>query len=1175
MESTKDFELWFFNRIKKYQTINIYGTQSRVTLTYILNSLLDSSFQNTTQLIITDTHENAEKLLSDFKIFSSERPCAVLAPFDISPYSGLYANKMMLAQRLNWLYQAQSGPAGQILISSIGALQQKTLPLETFYQASENFHVGSDVPNNLKEFLSLRGYQSSPVVESVGQFSVRGGIVDLFSPAHNLPIRIELFGHTIESIRSFHPEKQLSDAHLTQFNLIPAVETLYNKETLSSLIETLFNHAKNKSIDRNDLYTLSQSLSNCSQFTGIEFLLPYFYEKLPSPLAYLPETVFVWHLGLLDIQSQADHFIEEKKAEALPSQEHSLVPDVSHLFFTLDQLEYPSKSIQIKLSKVELSDLTSDVDNSYHFPTYDVQDFIHLNKRLPPATEKWYQEAQKHILALRNADRFLCFSARNQTQYKRIQLILDKLNFETRLISNDSLSNLIEEQRENPELISILSTDRDGFSESVYIKDSCLTFLRDVDFLGKKQSQMKPRSSTEEFQDIAQKLSFGDLNIGDYIVHTNHGIGIYEGLKIMPINGVEAEFIQLKYKDDDRLYLPIYRISQIQKYKTLSKNLILDKLGGTQWEKSKTKVKKHLRDIAAELLELYAQRKQLKRSPFEFEEKDLLAFENSFPYDETADQLKTINDLYLDLKSNSPTDRLVCGDVGFGKTEVALRAAFVAIQNKKQVAVLAPTTVLTFQHYETFTRRFKNWPIVVRSLSRFTPTSERKETLLELKQGKVDLIVGTHRLLSNDIELLNLGLLIIDEEQRFGVSHKERIKQLKKSVDTITLSATPIPRTLNMSISGIRDLSLIVTPPSERLPTRTFVTQFEPTTIRKAVLSEIERGGQIFFIHNRIQGIYSLYDELKILLPEVKMAVGHGQMKSNQLEQVMISFFKHEIDMLVCTTIIESGMDIPNANTMFIDQAHTFGLSQLYQLRGRVGRSRHRAYCYLLIPKDKKLDADQQQRLKVIQENTALGSGILIAQYDLELRGAGNILGQEQSGYINAVGYELYMELLDEALKESKGEPTDPLALEPDINLRIPSFIPNNYIPDVKTRLVFYKTLSSIRAEEEIDKIEDALRDQFGKPPEEVYNLLGIMLIRFYCKKLGVRDLSGGLKTITLAFTESTPLSSERVVQLAMMTNKKYSITPDNRLKIRMNEISWPRVYEELKFLITKSSLTH
>ena len=697
-----------------------------------------------------------------------------------------------------------------------------------------------------------------------------------------------------------------------------------------------------------------------------------------------------------------------------------------------------------------------------------------------------------------------------------------------------------------------------------------IVFFRDDDFLGQRKRRLK--STTAEQNKKAFQLDFSDLKSGDLIVHKLHGVGIFDGLKVMGIDGVNAEFVQLSYKDKDKLYLPIYRIHQIQKFSGPQGSRIIDKLGGTQWEKTKNKVKKHLRDMAADLLKLYAARANAERPPFSYPDDDYVAFESTFPFEETVDQAKAISDVLSDMSGDKPMDRLICGDVGFGKTEVALRAAFKCVEDGRQVGLIAPTTILTFQHFQNFKKRMKNWPVTVRPLNRFVPKSEIKQTLEELKEGKVDIVIGTHRLLSKDIEFKDLGLLVIDEEQKFGVKHKEKIRQIRKMVDTLTMSATPIPRTLNMSLVGIRDLSLINTAPIDRLPTRTFICRFDKETIRKAIESELQRGGQVFFLHNRVQSIEALASELREIVPNLRLGIGHGQMEEHQLEKTMVAFFNKEIDVLLCTTIIESGMDIPNANTMFIDNAHQFGLSQLYQLRGRVGRGKERAYCYLIVPNNKKMDKEAQERLRIIQENTALGSGIRIAQHDLELRGAGDLLGEEQSGHINAIGYEMYMELLENAIKEQKGESIDNEDVDPEINLKIPALIPDNYIPDIRVRLNYYKALSNIDSEDELDRFEQEIHDQFGKLPEPLVNLMGLMLIKNQCKELKVKDLTQSRVGISLTFYDKNPLSIDKVLKLCQLENKKYTLTPDSRLVIRIKEVTWPRVIEELQLVKNKAT---
>ncbi len=769
----------------------------------------------------------------------------------------------------------------------------------------------------------------------------------------------------------------------------------------------------------------------------------------------------------------------------------------------------------------------------------------------------------KKIHEWKNLGYAVFISVTTQAQAKRLGLLLEKSELRAETTEGETWDQWLQAQRAGRDLLHIVERP---LGESLRYTDEQLILLREEDLFGNKRARPEYKSSGT-LEQRAHAMNFGDLKAGDLIVHKLHGIGVFEGLKVMPIQGIDAEFIQIKYKDNDRLYLPVYRVHQIQKFSGPSTGTPVDKLGGPGWEKTKSKVRSHLRDVAAELLEIYAKRAASGRPPFRAPDADFNSFEATFPYQETDDQLRAIHDVINDLRKPIPMDRLVCGDVGFGKTEVAMRAAFHAVRNNKQVAMIAPTTVLTFQHLENFKKRFGKWPVEIRSLNRFVAKKDITATLKDLKEGKVDIVIGTHRLLSQDVQFKDLGLLIIDEEQRFGVKHKERLRKLRASLDTLAMSATPIPRTLNMSLVGIRDLSLINTAPVDRLATRTFVTKFDADTIRKAIMSEVNRGGQIYFIHNRVQSIYGLADQLREIVPEVRMRVAHGQMEEGELEKAMIEFFHHEIDLLLCTTIVESGMDVSAANTMFIDNAQQLGLSQLYQLRGRVGRSKERAYCYLLIPNHRRLEKDAQERLKIIQENTALGSGIRIAQYDLELRGAGDILGEEQAGHVNAVGYELYLELLEEAVRSAKGEISTGPEIEPEINVRIPALIPDKFIPDLRVRLAYYKQLSDIESPEDIDRIEDELRDQFGKLPEQVLNLMGLMLIRKICKDLAVRDLSSGEATVTLAFTDKTPLPPERVIDLTARANKKYSITPDNRLRVRINEITWPRIYDELNYL--------
>ena len=911
-----------------------------------------------------------------------------------------------------------------------------------------------------------------------------------------------------------------------------------------------------------------QSLVHGQIFPGLDFLIGDFYDEFSTPLDHFGSAPYAWIVNPIEVDRQAELLLESLRRERAEACAHPLCPTIESLYLPWEKLPRDGFEREIAFSKIQIHDSPGGDDGlspsagegriavratAVAFPASATERAADAQGGAVARLREWREEGLAAFVA-----------AGTQAQAQRLQALMNHHGLSARTIEDGQFlwAQWLEEQRLDSRLVHIAPRPA---PKSLRLLDEKMAFLRDEDFFGEKR-RARERKQRGSLQQRTHSLAFADLSPGDLIVHALHGIGVYEGLKTMPINGVPAEFIQLAYKDGDKLYLPIYRIGQIQKYSGPAGASLIDKLGGQQWQKTKARVRNHLRELAADLLALYAKRAQARRLPFPDDDDEFAKFEGAFPYDETEDQLKAVSDILRDLHSDRPMDRLVCGDVGFGKTEVAMRAAFKAVQAKRQVAVLAPTTVLTFQHQETFAKRFRHWPIAIKAVNRFVPPAEIRKALAEAKEGKVDILIGTHRLLSKDVSFKDLGLMIVDEEQKFGVTHKEKIKRFRANVDCLTLSATPIPRTLNMSLVGMRDLSIINTPPVDRLPTRTFVCKFDAETIRKAILSEIARGGQTFFLHNRVQSIYSTADELRQIVPEARMRVGHGQMEEHELEQAMIAFFNHEIDVLVCTTIIESGIDNPRANTMFIDNAHQFGLSQLYQLRGRVGRSKDRAYCYLLIPGNRRLEADAQERLKVIQENTALGSGFRIAHHDLELRGAGNLLGEDQSGQIDAVGYEMYLELLEEAIRSARGEELDE-RIEPEINVRIPALIPDAYIADIRIRLSYYKALSEISAPEDIDRLEDELRDQFGAPPEPVINLMGLMLVRFHCRELGVRDLSSGQKTISLAFTEKTPLSPERVVRLAQQQPKKFSLTPDSRLIVRLEEINWATIYEELLVL--------
>lgn len=1150
------------------EKIEITGCSSITGLAFFLSQSTSNIINNLPHLVVVGNSSDANRFAQTLSSFDSTRHVHILSGFDENPFSHLYPKNQLIAERINFLYQAQHAKAGDIFVAPITALLQKTLPFNELRNHSYIWSKGSELPNDINQLLNDLGYIASPLIEDIGQFSIRGGILDIFSPAHQNPVRIELFGDTIESIRFFQTHNQQSIDSISKFTLVPCKEIIWNDDLIESVIEKFRSSTKGRKFDQHEFEEIIRSLSRKNSFPGIDFLLPYFYKKLDQPLSHFNSELNIWYIDPTEITKNADLFFSEIKNDHATSKDQVIYPEIKNFYLQIDELEFPQNSKKINLSSIFSEDLTHEklLNEIIQYQTNSLMEVSNLFRNLVPGSESWIIQFKQKLIQWKSDGYTVYFFVKGKTQSERLGLFFEKCGFELKITHHDEQlwNTWKSEQIQNENIFHLIQKP---IADSIRFVEEKIILFREEDLFGKK-IRSSELNQAEEFHKQAKRLSFGDLKPGDCVVHILHGIGVYEGLKVMNIAGVESEYIQISYKDKDKLYLPVYRVSQLQKYSGSAHTTVLDKLGGTGWEKTKTKVRSHLRDIASDLLNLYAKRAELHRPSFHLNQDRISSFEAVFPYDETEDQWRAIQDIMKDLSSTKPMDRLICGDVGFGKTEVAMRAAFVAAENKKQVAVLAPTTILTFQHFETFKKRFQGQGFEIRELNRFVSNTDVKKTLKELSDGKVDIIIGTHRMLSKDVNFLDLGLLIIDEEQKFGVTHKEKIRKLKSSVDTISMSATPIPRTLNMSLVGIRDLSLINTAPVDRLPTRTFITKWDDDVIRKAILSEISRGGQVYFLHNRVQSIYGIADELKKIVPEARIKIGHGQMNEDELEKTMVQFFNHEIDVLVCTAIVESGMDIPRANTMFIDQAHIMGLSQLYQLRGRVGRSKQRAYCYLILPKNKTLEKDAQERLKVIQENTALGSGIRIAQYDLELRGAGEILGEEQSGHINSVGYELYMDLLNEAIHEKRGDPVEDSDLDPEINLRIPALIPDKYISDIRLRLSYYKALADIRNTDDMDKIEAELTDQFGEIPEQTLNLMGLMLIRSQCKTLGVRDISSGLKNISLVFTQKTKIKPETVIQLAMRENKKYSITPDNRLNIRMNSITWPAVYEELTYLL-------
>lgn len=1087
-------------------------------------------------LFVCADREQAYRLKTDIEFWTPHKKVCVLDAFDPGPFSGAEIPRYQIHERLRWLSKAQWDQANTLFVATISGLLQKTIPVLSFFESHFELSKEDKIPQAFIERLHSIGYHHSPLVEDTGSYSNRGHLIDIFPLNSDYPIRIELFDEDIESLRYFDPETQRTISEVQNVVIGPAREVIQSENNFEKA-ESFLLKSKNP-----QWMALAESLRRRKFSDGFEKVLPIFYDELSLPMDFFESSPTLVFLDENQVENEASSFQSEQSA-----MDSSIPVDDFYESFA----NWREKILKaISINKLEL--LSNDT------LTDDILKVLSGSIALPKVIK-----TEEKIIHLVNQvvgkfkERQIILSLNSDNLKQRIAL---------KLKDNEIPCNNLESPRD------IL---RDDFEKAVYFTDQSisrsldwpsekLTIFSEKDMLGRSRTQ-KDKASKH----TARSLSFGEINTGDYLIHAIHGVCQFEGLQKMDLAGFAAEFLVLSFKGKDKLFLPIYRIHQIFKFSSDKASPTLDKLGGTKFSNVKTKTKRKLREIANDLVELYANRNASKRAPYKIETNDIVDFFDEFPFQETTDQLNAISDVVKDLEKPKPMDRLICGDVGFGKTEVAMRAAFVVSSQKKQVAILAPTTVLTFQHFKTLTKRFAQWPLKIEVVNRLSSNKENKAKLAKLESGEIDIIVGTHRLLSQDVKFHNLGLLVIDEEQKFGVKHKEKIKKMKINVDTLALSATPIPRTLNMSLLGIRDLSFIQTAPIERLETRTFICRYNREVIQRAVQNEVKRGGQVFFLHNRVQSIYAVADELRALLPNVKIGIGHGQLKEKDLEQVMHQFFNGEIDLLLSTTIIESGVDVPNANTILIDQAENFGLSQLYQLRGRVGRSGRRAYCYLLTSSDH-LTETSKERLRVIQENTSLGSGLAIAQYDLELRGAGTLLGEEQSGVIDNLGYEYFMELMEEAILEAKGQAKKEI-IEPEINLKIPAFIPDTYIANLKLRLTYYRRLSKISTTDDIFSFEEELKDQFGKVPVEVSNLFGIMLIRNLCSKLGIMDISLGRETLVLKFSQETPISHDKIIFLISLPNKKYSLSPDMRLKIRHKSIEWEKIYEEIVFIQKKA----
>ncbi len=1095
-----------------------------------------------------------------------------IPPLEFDFHRSLLPNLEVLSERNIALFHAINDCKKRVFVTTIRAVLQKGLLPERFLSAVHTFQPNQEVNRDtLVLNLIEAGYQRQPTAFDPGTFSVRGGVIDIFSPLYSHPFRIEFFGDLIEELRFFDPSSQRSLSQIDKafvvpvnLSLVPHGEMLNKvsgavKERLDSLGVPKFK--RDEILDNLKMGTLSQENM---------FLFPVLCEGSSSIFEYFSnKTLFIWEgkKSLIEVANEDEfpkllknyelfekNLLPISKSEELflaPAEIEKAMVGHDHYFFEPFQESESNKEFYLSSLEVSLSqERTAAHQKGSSHPSLDA-----FTKKF----RGWMDEGYRiHIVS------------HTQVHADRIQMLFSPHGFHIQL----------HPESETPwSIMPSCDFNRlhvwQGFLLQSRIYPSLKTiFISEEEIFGVKKRVARSGGKVTQAEQSKLISAFRDLKINDYVVHKDFGVGRYLGLKSMDFVGVPNDYVLLEYRDGDKLYIPVYRLNIVQKYVGgEGAHVVVDKLGGEAWAKTKKKAEKAIAELAAQLLDIQAKRKLLSAPAFSPLGPDYLQFEMEFPFDETPDQMRAIEDVMHDLSQKHPMDRLVCGDVGYGKTEVAMRAAYRAVLDGKQVAVLVPTTVLAFQHFESFKSRFKNTPTRIEMISRFRTAAETKKILSDLKEGKVDVLVGTHRLISPDIQFKDLALLIIDEEHRFGVIHKERLKQLAGSIHVLSMTATPIPRTLNMAMMGIKEISVIATPPPDRLSVRTFVCRDSDQVITEAIQNELLREGQVFFVHNRIESLYELEKRLLTLFPKIKIAVVHGQMDADELEKKMLGFYQGNFQILLTTAIIESGLDIPKANTIIIDKANYFGLAQLYQLRGRVGRSAQRAYCYLLAPSETQLTGDAKERLQVIQRYSDLGSGFNIASHDLEIRGAGELLGKEQSGHINAIGVDLYFELLEESIHELRGQKKK-VEIEPEITLKVAAYFPNDYLPDVGERVSLYRKLSSAESEDAIANMETEIRDRLGTLPEEVTNLIGLMVIKLYLKQLHVLRMSCGPKRTSLQFAPTTPASPEKLVKLIQSNPQRYSLTPDQKFVFSVENTDWRSQLKEVQELCRRLDVT-
>lgn len=1097
-------------------------------------------------MVVTADAINAVNIVNELKVYITDlktTPIKVFPDWETLPYDPFSPYQDIISERLQTLFSLSSMQQG-ILVVPVTTAMHRLLPSDYLLANSMLLNVGQSI--NIETFrkqLSQQGYRFVEQVTEHGEVSVRGSLLDVFPMGAMDPFRVDLFDDEIDSIRLFDIETQRSKDKVDSIRVLPALEVALIDEGIARFRANWRTRFEGNPAQCPIYTDVSQSIAP----SGIEYYLPLFYEETSTLFDYMQnDSIMVLDDGIKESAESFWEDIESRYEQNRYDVERPVLPP-REVFLNNNDLYTQLKLFpQIHILNLSTESVSATVE-------YDTEMPINLSI---DARAKEPLKLVKHFL--NEFDGRVLIAAETQGRRETIMelfkqhIVPDKVdNWHSFLHSDVKFG------------IAILPIEN-----GLIIHEPNIAIITEAQLFGERVMQRRLRKRKQQDADaVVRNLS--ELRVGAAVVHEEHGVGRYLGLMTLDIGGFPGEFIHLEYAEGDKLYVPVSALDYISRYTGLDpENAPLHKLGSGQWQKAKRKAAEKVHDVAAELLELHARRASRQGQSYEFDSNAYQSFAQNFPFEETPGQLDAIEAMIEDMRNDKPMDRLVCGDAGFGKTEVAMRAAFIAIQNNKQVAILVPTTLLAQQHYQNFIDRFADWPVRVELLSRFRTKKEQELALKAMADGKADIVVGTHKLLQSDINFKNLGLIIIDEEHRFGVRQKEKFKSLRAEIDVLTLTATPIPRTLNMALSDLRELSIIATPPSRRLAVKTFVKERSDALLKEAMLREIKRGGQVFYLHNEVKSIEKTALEIEKLLPEARVQFAHGQMPEKQLESIMLDFYHRRFNVLVCTTIIETGIDVPSANTIIIDRADRFGLAQLYQLRGRVGRSHHRAYAYLIVPDRRSMTADAVKRLEAIEALEELGIGFTLATHDLEIRGAGEFLGEGQSGHIQEIGFGLYMELLDravQAMKEGKQPELDrPLDHGAEIDLHVPALIPEDFLPDVHMRLIMYKRIASIKDKTELNELKEEMIDRFGLLPDAVRNLFEISKLKQKARPLGIRKIDIGLNGGRVFFEEEASIDPSGIIQLIQSNPSRFKLDGQHKLRINMD---LPEIQDRLQIL--------